>query len=351
MKIFETQKKLCMQCMEEHVVQVISDDLTEEYKGIEVTYHAYFEYCDNTDELLETEEMMRANALAMRDAYRERLGLLTSAEIIKIREKYRVSQKDFSEILGWGGATITRYENFQVQDRIHDDMLRKLDADPRWFLDLLERAEGKIPERAYAKCLSAANSEYRKMQNSYLESSISALYANHVDASETGGVTMDLARVVEIINYFASKTNNLFMVKLMKMLWYGDALSFKRRGKAISGLVYQALPMGAVPIGYREIIALDSIESEDIVFPDGNVGTKFSARELSETSEVSDIYEVSDTRLLIEQDLEILDDVIKEVGSLDSKNIVEKMHDEVAYRSTEPAGIISFSYADQLSID
>ncbi len=55
------------------------------------------------------------------------MGLLTSDEIIKIREKYGISQKEFSEVLGWGGrATITRYENHQVQDRVHDDVLKKL---------------------------------------------------------------------------------------------------------------------------------------------------------------------------------------------------------------------------------
>lgn len=50
-----------------------------------------------------------------------------------IRDKYEVSQKDFSEVLDWGRATITRYENHQVQDRAHDDVLRTIDSDPKWF--------------------------------------------------------------------------------------------------------------------------------------------------------------------------------------------------------------------------
>ena len=37
----------------------------------------------------------------------------------------------------------------------------------------------------------------------------------------------------------------------MKLIWYADALSYKRRGFAIKGLVYQALPMGTVPVGNK----------------------------------------------------------------------------------------------------
>lgn len=44
---------------------------------------------------------------------------------------------------------------------------------------------------------------------------------------------------------------SLYKVKLIKLIWYADALSYKRRGFAITGLVYQALPMGTVPVGNK----------------------------------------------------------------------------------------------------
>ena len=37
-------------------------------------------------------------------------------------------------------------------------------------------------------------------------------------------------------------------------MWYADALAYKKRGAAITGLVYQALPMGALPVGHNSII-------------------------------------------------------------------------------------------------
>ncbi|BEP30324.1 type II toxin-antitoxin system MqsA family antitoxin [Helicovermis profundi] len=136
MKKIKSEKKLCLICMEEHEVDTVEVIDNEIYKGEEVEFKSIYEYCFHADEYLETEEMIKANSLSMKDAYRKKVGLLTSSEIINIREKYGVSQKDFSEILDWGRATITRYENHQVQDRAHDDVLRKIDSDPKWFLDV-----------------------------------------------------------------------------------------------------------------------------------------------------------------------------------------------------------------------
>jgi len=137
--------------MEQHDVDIVESEDKEVFKGEEVSFVAAYEYCHNTDEYLENEEMIKANSLAMKDAYRERVGLLTSTEIIATRKKYGISQKDLSEVLDWGRATITRYENHQVQDRAHDYVLRKIGSDPMWFLEMLDRAEGKLKEPAFRK--------------------------------------------------------------------------------------------------------------------------------------------------------------------------------------------------------
>lgn len=85
------------------------------------------------------QEMVSANNLAVRDTYRGKVGLLTSIEIRNIREKYGIGQKGFSQTLDWRTATITRDRNDQIQDRAHDDILRKVDSNPKWFLDMIKR--------------------------------------------------------------------------------------------------------------------------------------------------------------------------------------------------------------------
>ncbi len=338
MRTIKSEKKLCLACMEEHEVQTIILIDNEEFKGAEVTFDATYDYCSHTDEYLETEEMIKANSLAMKDAYRGKVGLLTSIEIIGIRDKYGVSQKDFSEILNWGRATITRYENHQVQDRAHDDVLRKIDSDPKWFLQILKRAEGAISEKAFKKYLQAASLEFRKTQNRYLMDSIKALYANYSDDLITGGVELNLSKVVEIINYYALKVTSLHKVKLMKMLWYADNLSYKKRGESITGLVYSALKMGAVPEGYEQIVDLDGVEFETVLYEPDQIGYKFYPVENFEVKE------------LTPEEIDILDKVISEIGHLNSKEIIDKMHHEDAYKCSGKNCIIPFSYSENLSI-
>lgn len=339
MEKLRSEIKLCLVCMKEHEVQTVLVMDTEVFKDVEVSFQATYEYCSRADKYLETEEMIRSNSLAMKDAYRKEMGLLTSKEIITIRDKYKVSQKDFAEILGWGGATITRYENHQVQDRAHDDILRKIGTDPKWFLEMLQRAEGEISERAFSKYQKEARGVLGKSQNTYLMDSIQALYANFSDPLSTGGVELNLNKVVETFNYYALKTTSLHKVKLMKMLWYGDSLSYKRCGKAITGLVYRALRMGAVPVGYEQIMGLDGVEFECVYYEPDRESYRFSPIENFIVKELSGA------------ELEILDVIIKEVGHLNSQEIISKMHREKGYERIEKYSVIPFSIAQNLSID
>lgn len=77
---------------------------------------------------------------------------------------------------------------------------------------------------------------------------------------------MSLDKVVDVIRYLATskKVTNLYKVKLMKLIWYADALSYKKRGFAITGLVYQALLMGVVPVGHNSIIDLKDVPCKEV---------------------------------------------------------------------------------------
>lgn len=337
MKVINKEKKLCLICMEEHEVQTVSLNETEEFKGKKVSFEAVYEYCDVADEFLETEEMIRANSLVMKDAYRGIVGLLTSGEIIAIRDKYGVSQKDFSEILSWGGATIARYESGMVQTKVQDLVLRKIKEDPEWFLDLLAQAKGRISGKAYNKYYSKAKELYGEEENTLLISLIHAVYSKYKDEEATGRVDLNLVKVIEMVNYIAAQVNSLYKVKLMKLLWYSDALHYKRHGKAISGLVYCALPMGAVPEGHEYIMMLDGVCFDTVQYED--IAYKFYSAPDFEIKELNS------------SEIETLDKVISELGNLSTRKIVKKMHQEVAYRHTDKNCVIPFSLAAELALE
>ncbi len=338
MKVLQSEYKLCLSCMEKHRVDLVEVVEQNIFKGQKVDFTAEYEYCSNVDTFSETEAMIRANDLALKDEYRRITGLLTSEEIKSIREFYGISQKDLATILDWGPATITRYENYQVQDRAHDDILRTISSDPKWFLEKLENKDNLLSSKAYTRYRCKAKEQYSKQRNRYLRDAIYAIYANFEDESITGSVELNLDKVVEAVNYFATKVISLYKVKLMKMLWYADALNYKRHGKAITGLVYSALPMGAVPEGYDQIILLDGVSFDVVLYDDISYRFKPAPNFV--------------VRHLLREELESLDKVILELGSLNTREIVEKMHQETAYKQTASYKMISYSLVKRdLSLD
>lgn len=341
MNIISKEKRLCTCCMEEHEVSIVKLTDTAVFKGVTVEYEAISNYCDLADEYYESEEMLAANDLAMKNAYRSKIGLLTTDEIIAIRSKYGISQTDLCILLGWGGKTITRYEGHQVQDHAHDSILKKLDSDPEWFLDLLEKAKGKISPESFSKYQAAAIQLYEASKDSYLRKAIQASYAKYAGKGNFNGNTaLKLDKVLDSIRFFANSENvtSLYKVKLMKLLWYADALSFKRYGHSITGLVYRALPMGAVPIAYESIVDMNGIEYEEVEFDEGT-GRHFIPSDNRDYPSLTD------------DDILILEAIIAKFGRCTKSAIVKAMHDEVAYTETAKKDIIQFKYAKELSID
>ena len=77
-KILKAENKLCPCCMEEHVVQTVQFETDIVFKETEVKYTVECFYCDNADEYFEDSEQMNRNDISMKNAYREKVGLLTS---------------------------------------------------------------------------------------------------------------------------------------------------------------------------------------------------------------------------------------------------------------------------------
>lgn len=339
MEILESYKGRCTCCMEEHDVELVRVQEQMTFKELDVDFVAEYYYCNQADEFYMEESQMSKNDLRMKADYRRALGLLTSQEIAELRAKYGISQTDLCTLLGWGGKTITRYEGHQVQDRAHDSILKKLRQDPEWFLKLLTDARGAVSEEAFQRYYDRALSLYEEQQDEYLRKSIAAKHARYQEEQYNGGVALSLDKVVDVIRYLSNsdKVTNLYKVKLMKLLWYADCLAYKSYGKAITGLVYRALPMGAVPIAPDSIIDLKGICYEEVDMGEGTA-YRFLPSESREYP------------FLEEEEKAVLDRVIDRLGEMRKDEIVSFMHKEKAYAETEPREVISFRYAESLRI-
>ena len=251
-----------------------------------------------------------------------------------------ISQSDLCLLLGWGGKTITRYESHQVQDIAHDTILRKLDTDPEWFLQLLYTEKESLSPASYEKYFKAGTVLFERNRDHYLRSAILAKYARYFHNSEaTGNQELSLDVVADMIRYYANSVSvtNLYLAKLQKLLWYADMLSYKRRRHAISGMAYLSLPTGAVPVACESIIDLGTVHYEEIEMGDGT-GYRFLP-----SNNIDYPYLTTDDR-------EILDIIIRQFGKSSRSEIVERMHKEDAYTKTAPHDIIQFKYAKTLSL-
>lgn len=331
----------CPVCDKVHEVEERKRETSIIIKGEEVTYEEKFYFCENADEEeneFETGRMTNENLLRARNAYRVKMGLLTSDEIVAIRESYGLSQVDLAKLLGWGEATISRYESKSIQDEAYDTMLRMVKDNPLQALEFLKKNAEKFTT---IKCMEIRNKIVEKLdaygKEFLTRQAFEGEYVDFEEPSDANGFTiLNIDKIEAMISYIAESVENLFKVKLMKMLWYSDILAFIENGRSMSGMVYRHEPMGALPIGHYSLMNLEKLNVQEEmsynydtmlhVYPTANM----------------------DYSVLNNKEKTILDKVIEKFVDYKAKDIVEYMHKEKAYIKTKPGEIITFSLAKEI---
>ena len=331
----------CPLCDKTHEVEERKRIATIVIKGEEVAYEERFYFCTNADadeNEFETGAMTNKNLLNARNAYRIKSGLLTSDEIVAIRESYGLSQIDLARLLGWGEATISRYESKAIQDEAYDTMLRFIKDNPLQALEFLKKNADKFSTTKRLEIKAKIIEKLDDYGKEFLtRQTFEGEYANFEEPSDSNGFTMlNIDKIEAMISYMAEKVDNLFKVKLMKMLWYSDVLAFIECGCSMTGMVYRHEPMGALPIGHYSLMNLENLNvQEEMSY---NYDTM-----LHVYPTVNMDYSVLD-----DNEKMILDRVIAKFKDYKAKEIVNYMHDERAYTETNSGEIIPFSLAKEI---
>lgn len=333
----------CPLCDKTHEVEERKRITTITLKGEEVTYEEKFYFCTNAAENeneFENGAMTNENLLNARNAYRVKMGLLTSDEIVAIRENYGLSQVDLAKLLGWGEATISRYESKAIQDEAYDTMLRLIKDNPLQALESLKKNSDKFSVKKRLEIRAKIVEKLDSYGKEFLtRQTFEGEYANFEEPSDSNGFAiLNIDKIEAMISFLAQKVNNLFKVKLMKMLWYSDVLSFAEIGRSMSGLVYRHEAMGALPVGHYSLMNLENLNvQEEMSY---NYDTMLH------------VYPVAnmDYSVLTDEEKVILDKVIIKFKDYKTKDIVDYMHDEKAYIETKPGEIIPFSLAKEIRV-
>ena len=328
----------CPLCEKEHEIEERKRISVITIKGEEVEYEESYYLCNHMKDEDENEfvpaKILDENMKNARNAYKVKKRLLTSEEIIKIREQYGLSQSDLSNLLGWGEVTISRYESKAIQDEAYDNILRLISDNPMKTYEFLNKNKDKFSESKYLIIKDKINKNLLQYGKEYLKRQIlESEYLNYIEPSDFNGYkTLDIDKLESIVSYFAKRINNLYKVKLMKMLWYSDALSYKLHGKAMTGLVYCHDDLGALPKGHYKILELENInvqKEEDYdntryhILPNNNIDFSF----------------------IDAHEMDILDQIINKFRNYKASDIVDYMHHEIAYLETIDGQEIPFSLA------
>lgn len=119
--------KCCAICGRAHEIEIRKRDSQALVRGESVSFEETYYLCPDggyVDDGYAPAVIMDENLLRARDAYRTKHGLLTSTEIIKIREKFGYSQEEFSLALKLDQDAVQRFETKEIQTYKTDIWIR-----------------------------------------------------------------------------------------------------------------------------------------------------------------------------------------------------------------------------------
>ena len=330
-------KGICPNCEKETELEVVKNVEDIKVRGELIKVEVKYYKCKSCGEEFEDP---RSDEDPLDKAYREyrrRHGMMQPEEIREFRKKFGLTQNEMNRLLGWGGATLSRYENGALQDETHEKALR-LAMDPRNLLKLIEATPDVLPEEKRDRLINglrAAEEETCSLERVYEER------FGKYEASELSGYRkLDLAKLFNAILYFCK--GGVFKTKLNKLLFYADFKHFKDYAVSITGARYAHIPFGPAPEKYSLYLAtlLENgvMEVRECEFSEQIIGEEFVSLKEPDLSLFSD------------SELKILSTVKEYFKDFNSKKITDFSHDEKAYKETAPGDKISYEHARDLKL-
>jgi uncharacterized phage-associated protein len=222
-----------------------------------------------------------------------------------------------SEILGFGDNQYRLYENGDMPSEANGKILNSIKR-PEVFKVAVENAKNQFDEKEYDKICSKVEKALERKQTHVQAALIYGTYSRSV---YNGYATQSYDKLKNIMLYLIEKCGSVFYTKMNKLLFYTDFLSYKSFGYGMSGLAYQALQYGPVPIRWDRVYSLmDGIYPEMVEFNSGLCGTQLCST-LS-----------PDMDYLTEEEIGLLDAVIDKFKESSASCISELSHDEEAWK-------------------
>lgn len=335
-------REYCPYCKKKVDYKIEKRDL-KEFRGIEINTYENVAVCKECHQDLYVNEIEEKNNKRIYELYREKANIIKPQDIVNLREKYDISQRELTAILGFGKMTINRYERGGVPTKSQSDYIKLLIDNDSKFIEKVKEAykNGSINEKTYKKIVST------NLENEISKDDIQDMYRRVINNSLelkpnifNGYKLFDLELVENIISYISSKVSNLTITSLNKYLWFIDILSFNQRGVSITGLTYQKQQYGPTIIDqrYKEISLLDDKYIRNDYEDENGTRTIITSNKNFDLSKLK------------ESEIEIINKIIKLLKNKNVTDISNMSHEEEGWKKTKKFDEISFEYAMNLNI-
>lgn len=334
----------CPNCEEYTDVKLGVEKEVYNVRGEPIEIEAEVAICQKCGEKIFDEERDSQNLERAYSHYRERHNLLLPDKIRTIREKYGLSQRALSRLLGWGEITIHRYENGAIQDNVHDSLLRLIE-DPENMQKFLEANRNKLPSYTGARLEKRIASFLQEDKEQTFQVCFERLVSHQRVDLTSGFKEYDLEKLKNMIIYLVKHLDGILKTKLNKLLWYCDFLYFKETSVSITGAQYVRIKLGQVPDHYELIFA--NMIHEGLVIESE---IPYQTKDGEVLGEEYTALVKPDESLFSEKEIQVMDFIADTFREDTSTSIMEKSHREAAYKKSKDGDIISYQYANELSL-
>jgi putative zinc finger/helix-turn-helix YgiT family protein len=329
-------KMICPICEKETRIENIEVKENISIRGEEFSVLAKYQKCTECNGEFENTRAHDALAIAYVE-YRKKHGMLQPEEIRKWRKGYGLTQKELGDLVGFGGATLSRYENGALQADSHERLLRLI-MEPRNLLRLIKETPGVLGKDKLdrlIKELISVDSETCSFERVYEE-----LLGNYSPDEFSGYKSLDIAKFCNVILYLCK--GGQLKTKLNKLLFYVDFKHFKEYTVSITGAKYAHLPHGPVPDNYEHFFA-NLIHNEGSLAVDEVLCYEYEGENYTAVKEPN-------LSTFKDSELKILTEVKEFFKDYNARQIKLFSHEEQGYRETKVGQLISYDFARVLRL-
>lgn len=226
-------KMRCSECGARNEYELKEMNRRYQGDGYDFTLSVRVPFCSMCGAPITNEEIESEIAREANEKIRESRGIITQEEIIHILQKYNVSQKYLSKLLGWGEITLTRYVSGGYTPNANNSAKLKAIKDPyvlkKIMIEQVEESDGEIENEApFQKLLNSVNLQIENVEK-------------------------EKGKIFQIVNWFlsqATEENYITHLALQKLLYFSQGWNYVFNNRSLFQDDCEAWVHGAV---YRSI--------------------------------------------------------------------------------------------------